>query len=98
MYLGWIRACTQLIQTYMRAASAANAVASLCPMRCHMNQITQPQLSTSGIDQKAISDSLKLDTRFVAISEIEIRMKKARAKPTKGKYHVTSSRHALSTT
>ena len=98
MYLGWIRACTQLIQMYMRAARAAKAVASLCPMRCHMNQITQPQLSTSGIDQKAIKDSLKFETRFVAISEIEIKMKKARAKPTKGKYQVTSSRQKLSTT
>ena len=58
-----------------------------------MNQIKVPQAKTSGIDQKAMRDSLKLETRFVVISEIVIRRKKMNAIPIKGKYHVISSLH-----
>ena len=93
MYLGWKIACTVLMQTYIMAARAASEVASDYPCRCHMNHMRQPQASTSGMDQNAIRDSLKFEARFVAISETVIRMKKASAMPTNGKYQVTSSRH-----
>ena len=59
--------------------------------RTHMNQTRQPQASTSGIDQNAIKDSLKLETRLVAISEIVISKKNKKAVPTNGKYQVIYS-------
>ena len=58
-----------------------------------MNQVTQAQERTSGMDQKAMSDSLKLEARLVQISDSVIKMKKMRAVPMKGKYQVTSSLH-----
>ena len=75
------------------AASAARAVASDWPMRSHMKYIRVPHEPTSGSDQKAISDSLKFEARFVAHSEIEIKTKKTMAVPTKGKGQKISSRH-----
>ena len=81
------------MQTYIRLARAAKAVAGDWPTLCHINQVTQAQERTSGMDQKAISDSLKFEARLVQISEIVIKMKKIRAVPRKGKYQVTSSLH-----
>lgn len=82
------------MQTYIKLARAASAVASLYPILCHMNQVTQAQERTSGIDQNAIRDSLKFEARLVQISEIVISMKKIKAMPRNGKYQVTSSLQA----
>ena len=77
--------------TYKRQAIAARPVVYYCPYLCHMNQVTQTQASTSGMDQKAIKDSLKLEARLVTNSEIMMRMKKNVAHNTNGKYHITYS-------
>ena len=77
--------------TYKRQAIAASPVVYYCPYLCHINQVTQTQARTSGMDQKAIRDSLKLEDLLVTISEIVMRMKKKVAHNTKGKYHATYS-------
>ena len=87
-----------LIQMYSMAARAAKPVDKVSPTLCHMNQMTQAQERSSGILQKAMRHSLKLEARFVTHSEIEIRMKKKKAMPRKGKYQVTFSRHSPSLT
>ena len=82
------------MQMYKSAARHARYKGLDKPRRSYKNQIKVPQDPTSGSDQKAINDSLKFDFRLVMSSLNEMRMKKMRAVPTNGKYHITSSRHS----